>query len=367
MRVELDQERFVEGLRTVARAAATRNAIAALTGVLLEASQQELVLRATDLELSIAHSLRAKVEQPGAALVPARHLFELVRRLPPGELALRVDPGSTTVRLRSQELEAVIHGLPEEQFPAAPRPVAGGAVTLDRSELHGLLRETGFATAHDESRPWFTGVFLTIGGQVVRAVATDGAVLACAERSVSNPAELGVQVILPGRSAQEIARVAAESDGARCEILPMHNHLRFRLGDTEVSTRLLEGQYPDVARVLPASYASTLTLQSERFIAACDRALLISRDGTLKLQGSPDGLHLSARSSEVGSVGERIPAALRGAPFEVGLNARLLLDGLRAMGTGSLLLEFAGPRTAVRFRRGADARSFFAVMPLVSF
>lgn len=367
MHVQIEQEHLVEALRTTVRAAATKHTIPVLTGILLQAADSQLQLRATDLEVSVAQRIPAGVRAAGAVVLPARYLYELVRRLPPGGIDLTVDPLSLAAHLRTIDTDLTLGGLPAEQFPAPPAARGDEAVTLAPRQLQTLLRETGFAIASDETRPWFTGVFCSVAGSAARAIATDGAVLAYAETPVSNPLGLDFSVIIPGRTAQELARVAGEARAERCVLHPIHNQLLCELGDTQVGTRLLEGQYPDVFRVLPAAFPSTAQVDVERLAAACDRAGLVSRDGSVRLEGGADGLQLSACSNEVGRVGERVPAIVSGPDFVVGLNVKFVLEGLRMMGAGPVLLEFAGQRCPVRFRRGPGSTSFFAVMPLISF
>ncbi|HWI62330.1 MAG TPA: DNA polymerase III subunit beta [Symbiobacteriaceae bacterium] len=366
MEFTISQDSFAEALRTAGRAVAGRSTIPALSGMLLEAQGQELRIRATDLEVEITCRAPARVRTEGAAVLPARYLSELVRRLPPGPVSVRVAPENAVARLVWEESESVIHGFPADQFPAAGAWTdETAALEIEGAALSTLLRETGFATAHDESRPWFTGVFLTVKGETAVAMATDSAVIAYSEARVHNPADLAFSVILPGRALQELGRLLPAA--GLCRVLPSHNRFRFAAGDVELTTRLLEGQYPDFRKYLPAAFPSAVTLSRERFLAACERAALAADQNGIRLEAGPDGLKVTSRTPEVGAVTERLPADLLGNPFAIPLNVHFVLNGLRSMNGADLLVEYAGPRTAVRFRAGGGARSYFAVMPLLSF
>lgn len=368
MQFSIAQSGLEEALRTVGRAVSPRNTIPVLSGIHLQAGGSELRLRATDLELSIGLTVPANVTAPGEIVLPGRYLSELVHRLPPGEVAVSVNPQNATARLRWDDSEAAVHGFVPDQFPAA----AGAeselpAVSIASDALRTLLRETGFATAHDESRPWFTGIFLTVKGDRAAAMATDGAIVAYSEAAVHNPAEIAFSVILPGRSLQELGRLLGASTLKECRIVPGHSLFRFELGALTLTTRLLEGQYPDFRRYLPTEYPSVVSVERERLTAACERGALAAHMGAVRLEAGPGGLHLTARTPEVGEVAERLAAVVTGPAFSVPINIQFVLSGLRSMAGDQVLVEYAGSRQAVRFRANPAARSYFSVLPLLSF
>ncbi|MGE5673176.1 MAG: DNA polymerase III subunit beta, partial [Mycobacterium leprae] len=237
MRFTLMQQPFQNALRAVGGALSPRNMIPALAGIHLEAKGSHVILRATDLEHAIRLELPATVVAEGAVVLPGRHLVELVRRLPPAEIAVSVDPGNSTARILCADSDFTVHGLAPDQFP--PDPVPGEErVTIDTGAVRTLLRETGFAVAHDESRPWFTGVHLVIRGEAAEAMATDSAVLAYSRVVVANPFDLAMAVIIPGRSVQELSQLLAGEDAERCDMIPVHNQLLFRFGALTLTTRL---------------------------------------------------------------------------------------------------------------------------------
>lgn len=366
MRVTIQQEVLDEGLRTVGRAVSTRNTIPVLSGISLQAEDGWLRLRATDLERSVATAVEAEVHQPGALVLPGRSLLELARRLPPGRVEIVADLANSTARLACDEVAFTMHGFPADQFPQEAAELGQGGVTMTAGELRRLLRETGFATSHDESKPWFTGVYLAVQGDRAVAMATDAAVVAYGEVPVSNVRDVAFSVILPGPTVQELGRQLS-AGAERCELFLIHNQMRFGLGGVTVTSRLLEGQYPDFRRVMPTQFPSRLRLSRPRLLEALDRAALMAKDSEIRLEGKPGTLHLSARTPEVGRVEERVPAEQDGPPFETGLNVRYLLEGLRAMEGPEVLVEYAGPRSPVRFRTAPGEAAFFAVMPLLTF
>lgn len=367
MRFTLDQPSFEDGLRTVGRAVSARNTIPVLSGIYLETRGQELRLKATDLEVSVSCTIAADVSAEGAVVLPGRYLQELVRRLPAGPVAVSGHSANVTARIAWDESECTVHGFPAEQFPADPPAGEQAALTVACGALRTLLRETGFATGHDESRPWFTGVFLALQGEKLFAMATDAAIVAYSEAIVHNPGELSFSVILPGRSLQELSRLLAASGEETCHIEPRQNQFRFEIGSVALTTRLLEGQYPDFRRLLPQAYPTRVKMEHGRLLAACERASLMADQSAIRVEATDQGLAITARTPELGEVAERLPASLQGPAFAVPLNVRYVLEGLKSMTGPDVLIEFATARSAVRFRAAASAASFFAVLPLLSF
>jgi DNA polymerase-3 subunit beta len=367
MRLSIERDLLYQGLQTVGRAVSPRNLVPVLSGICLEASAGQLRLRATDLEVTVHCAVPADVREEGSVVLPGRYLQELARRLPPGPVELSVDANTAAARIAWEESASLVHGFPAGQFPQAPPETAEPSLTIAAPDLRRLLRETGFATGHDESRPWFTGVFFVARGSQAVAMATDAAILAYSEAHVHNPADLSCSVILPGRALQELGRVLAGGEGADCIVTARQNQFQFQLGDVTLATRLLEGQYPDFRKLLPNAWPSALTLSLPRLTAACERAALMADQNALLLEASPGSLRLSARAPELGEVVERIPADLTGDPFRIPLNVRYLLEGLRSLSAETVTLEYAGPRQAVRFRSGPETGAYFAVLPLLSF
>lgn len=368
MRVVVSQSDLYDGLRTVARAAAARNVIPALSGVRLSAAPGTLNLCATDLELTISHTVPADTTEADTVVAPGRHLLELVRRLPPGPVRLETLSGGSALRVGWGDSVASVQTFAPEHFPAPERPGPDQhALSLSSGALRRLLRGTGFATGHDESRPWFTGVFLTVKGSHAAAMATDAAIVAYCETTVHNPGDLAFSVILPGRSLQELAQVLPDGQDEPCLLLPRHHLLQVEAGPTVLTTRLLEGQYPDFRRLLPSAYPSQARIPRRELLAACERALLLSDQGSVRFEAAAGALQLTARAPEVGDIADRLPAAMTGAPFAVPLNARYVVEGLRSMESADVLLEYAGARSAVRFRADSTTPSYFAVLPLLSF
>lgn len=367
MHITISQESLYAGLKAVGRALPVRSVIPSLSGICLEVQGNELCLRATDMELTVQKTVQVSAARNGALVLPGRTLTELVRRIPPAQITITAPQGQNSACIRWNDSDCVVQGFGCEQFPAMPPGGPGPAVSMAADQLMRLLRETGFATGHDEARPWFTGVCLTISGPLATAMATDTAVVAYSEAQVENPGGVACTVIIPGRSLLELERLLAETGAASCQFTLSHNQLQFHLGNVTLVTRLLEGQYPDFRRLLPTQFAALVRLDRRQLLDALERTSLLATHGAVQLSAEGGHLTLSARSPELGQLTDRLAAHIHGSPFTLPLNGRFLIEGLKSMTSPEVLLEFHSPRTAVRVRSSTGAAAFFAVLPLLQF
>lgn len=367
MHLIVEQETFAAALTTVSKAVSAKNTIPALSGVLLRARQDTLMLQATDLELAMQSSAPAQVLEEGAIVLPARYLTDLVRRIPFGQIELSVDRHNYTATLRWQKSQYMIHGFPPDQFPHIPEPDVSSLFTISQSLLREVLRQTAFAAAHDETRLYLTGVHLTIRGTELLAVATDSARIAHSRAHIQNPAGVAAQAIVPSRSLHELVKVLSGEPGDDARIAVTANQIFFDLGNLRVISRLLEGQYPDVLRLIPHQYATRVKVARDQFLEAIERAALITKDSAVKLGITPGLLTITANTPEVGQVYEEVPIELSGDPLDIGFNARLLMDGLKVMVDQEFTFEFSGNRHPSRITSAGDEAFLYVVLPLITY
>lgn len=367
MKIVVSQEVFAEALTTVSKAVSAKNTIPVLSGVYLEGRNGGLTLRSTDLELAIECSAQGQVLTEGAIVLPARYLTDLIRRIPFGDIELTVDPSNYTATLKWGKSQYLIHGFPPDQFPQIPSPTAGQTISLPQPLLRDLLRQTTFAAAHDEARPYLTGVFFTVKGEELAAVATDSVRIAHSHTTLNNVAGVQLQAIVPSRSLNELARVLSGEPGDEVRISVTSNQVFFDLGPVKVISRLLEGQYPDVMRLVPQHYQTTASISKDAFLEAVERAALITKDSAIKLNVHGGTLTITANTPEVGQASEEVPVDLQGEPLEIGFNARYLMEGLKALDDQEFLFEFSGSRNPSRIRPAGGERFVYVVLPLITY
>lgn len=368
MKIVIAQDALNAALSTVAKAVSTKNTIPVLSGILLSARGETLTLRATDMELSIGSSGPAQVLQEGEIVLPARYLSDLVRRIPFGDLELTADYRNFTATLRWGKSSYVIHGFQAEQFPSLPEIDETSVFTASQSLLRDFLRQTSFACAHDESKPWLTGVLFTLRDDKLTGVATDGSRIAYREAQVENTAGHHFSVIVPSRSLNELTRLLSSESADNARICVTANQVFFDLGNVRIISRLLEGQYPDVMRLIPQNYPTQITANKADFLDAIERAALIAQHGAVKIGLTSGKITITSNTPEVGQVYEEVSAGdIQGDPLDIGFNSKLIIDCLKVLDDSQFRFQCSGSRLPARLQPVDDSNFIYVVLPLISY
>lgn len=366
MRFVIAQQDLASGLQVVARAISSKNTLPILTGILINAAEDHLTLTATDLEIGIECRVPARVLVPGSTVLPARHLTDLVRKIPFGEITMDLDQKNYTITMRWGRSQYIIHGQSPDQFPYLPSTGTATPYALSHGLLRGILRQTAFAVSHDETRPVLTGALFKIRGEVLEVIATDGVKIAFRRGQIESTG-FDTAVVVPGRTLNELSRLLSGDDKDAVKVFITQNQAFFDLGNIKVVSRLLEGQYPDVMRLVPQNYASTAYVHNVDLLEACDRASLLAKDGAIKLAVTADTIIVTANTPEVGQVYEEVSSSLEGEPLEIGYNVRYLLEGLRACDDEEIAFNFAGSRSPARIKPRNHENFLYIVLPLITY
>lgn len=368
MKISVPQDSLSTALSTVSKAVSTKNTIPVLSGILLSARGETLTLRATDMELSIASTITAQVMQEGEIVLPARYLSDLVRRLPFGDIELVADYRNYTATMKWGKSQYVIHGFQAEQFPTLPEIDESSAFVTPQPLLRDFLRQTNFACAHDESKPWLTGVLFTLRDDKLTGIATDGSRIAYREAQVQNEGDHRFSVIVPNRSINELTRLLSSEPADDARICVTANQIFFDLGRVRMISRLLEGQYPDVMRLVPQSYPTQIVVNRAEFLDAIERAALIAQNGAVKLGIASEKLTITSNTPEVGQVYEEVPAGeLQGDPLDIGFNSKLLIEFLKVLEDAEFRFQSSGSRHPARLQPVGDSHFVYVVLPLISY
>jgi DNA polymerase III subunit beta len=370
MQVTVERSALLKSLGHVHRVVERRNTIPILSNVLIRASGGTLGLKATDLDLEVTESLPADVTQPGATTVPAHMIYDIVRKLPDGaQVSLETTGDTGQMQIRSGRSRFTLQTLPESDFP----DLAAGDMThrfhLPAQELRRLIEKTQFAISTEETRYYLNGIYLHTAendaGPVMRAVATDGHRLARVETAAPAGSAGMPGVIVPRKAVAEIIKlVETAGDEVGLELSPAKIRITFE--SVVLTSKLIDGTFPDYQRVIPANNDKTLIVERGDFAAAVDRVSTISseRGRAVKLAVSDGQLTLSVTNPESGSAVEELQADYSAAPIEIGFNARYLLDITEQLDsdTATFKLADAGSPTLVQDREGASA--LYVLMPM---
>lgn len=375
MKLSCLQENLDKGLNIVSRAVPAKSTLPALSNVLLSTDQGRLKLAATNLEVAISCWIGAKVEEEGDITVPANLLAEFVRSLPNDRIDLTLSRRTRTVNLRCARFEANIKGIDAEEFPTLPASGDGFKILVDAVTLHDSIGQVVFAAATDDSRPVLTGVLVIFSGSTMTMVAADGFRMAVKKAPLGASVEEEVSIVVPARALRELGRIIADSgEPVEISVTPNRNQVLFRLGNVELVSRLIEGQFPPYERIIPAPSPNKVVVSTGEFLNANRITAIFARDNSniVRLQFTPgeEGMTagkmtLSATSTEVGdNVGE-IDAAIVGQPPEIAFNSRYLDELLKALEKSSQLsIEVTSASSPGTFRPVGGEDYLHIIMPM---
>ncbi|HEV2712863.1 MAG TPA: DNA polymerase III subunit beta [Gaiellaceae bacterium] len=360
LKITCTRDELVRQLATVSRAASTRTTVQVLAGILLTAEGGRLHLAATDMELSLRTSMDAAVDTGGAVVVPGKLLVDLARLLPGEDVSLEHRQGEGVVEIVSGAATYRLHTYNAEDFPRLPEPV-GEMATIDAEALLATATKVSRAASRDESRPVLTGILVRFEGANLVMAATDSYRLAVKETSMSAPAP-ELDAIVPARALLELARVA--QGASELQLGVQENQVLFASDGVLLTTRRIEGQFPNYRQLLPESFEHELTLPREELLEVVRRvAVMAQRNAPLRLHLAEGELTVSAQTQDVGEARESMPAAFSGDQLDIGFNPEFLRDGIESAEGDELRVKLISPlRPAVL--QGASDDFSYLIMPI---
>ena len=372
MKLVCSQAELNASLQLVSRAVAGRPTHPVLANVLLtaDAGTGRLSLTGFDLSLGIQTSLSAAVHSSGAITLPARLFGEIVARMPSDSpISLSCDDGSEQVELTSASGSYQMRGMPAEDFPELPLAQAGTPIRLDPEVLIKGLRATLFASSGDEAKQLLTGVHLGLDEQGLECAATDGHRLAVLQLQNSADGESQLDVTVPARSLRELERLLSSRGGSDpVSLFCDRGQVVFQWADQVLTSRSLDGTYPNYRQLIPESFARSLKLDRRGLLGALERVAVLAdqHNNVVKLSSDPAAgqLAISADAQDVGSGSEAIAAEVEGDPIQIAFNVRYVLEGLKAMAAERVELQCNAPTTPVVLTPLDDSAFTYLVMPV---
>src|SRR5437868_2334276 len=361
MKIVCQQQELTHKLGIVSRAVSTRATVQILSGVLLRAEGSRLHVAATDMELSLRSSLEAQVEGEGAVVVPGRLLVDLVRLLPADEVTLEYRAEEGVVHVTCGPSHASLHTYAAEDFPRLPDLDAVGTFTVGRETLLETVSRVARSASRDESRPVLTGILVRFEqGKLVMA-ATDSYRLYVKETPFAGDAP-ELEAIIPARALGELGRVAQSGDTV--ELGVHENQVVFVAGDVWLTTRRIDGQFPNYKQLLPETFEHDLTVPRAELLDVVRRAaVMIQRATPLQLRFADGEVTVVARTHEVGESKESMPVAYTGEPLEIGFNAEFLKEGLESIEGDDVKMKLISPLRPAILTDEADDFTYL-VMPI---
>ncbi len=370
MKLTIERGELLRALGHVTSVVERRTTIPILSNVLIRASGASLMLKATDLEREVIEQVPAKVAQPGALTIPAHLLHDIVRKLRDGtEVELKREPEKDRLTLTAGQSRFSLQTLPADDFP----DLAGGdfphRFEVAARDLKRLINKTRFAISTEETRYYLNGIYLHSAQRgntpTLRAVATDGHRLAQVELERPAGAEGMPGVIVPRKTVNELQRLLETTDQA-VDVAVSPAKVRFEIGTVTLTSKLIDGTFPDYGRVIPQGNDKDLKVPNADFMQAVDRVSTIAseRGRAVKLSINGAKLTLSVNNPEGGSATEELDVEYSSQPLEIGFNARYLLDIAQQLESDTAHFKLADPGSPTMVRDGADEGALYVLMPM---
>jgi DNA polymerase-3 subunit beta len=369
MKATIERATLLKGLSHVQSVVERRNTIPILSNVLIEATDQaSLKLMATDLDLQINETVAAAVDQTGATTVSAHTLFDIARKLPEGaQVELSVAEGRMTIV--AGRARFTLATLPRDDFPVIAEGELPTSFELPAETLKQIIDKTRFAISTEETRYYLNGIFLHVSDEgsqpVLKAAATDGHRLARVTVQRPDGAEGMPDVIVPRKCVGELRKLLDEIDGSVGVSLSA-TKIRFDLGQALLTSKLIDGTFPDYSRVIPTGNDKILKIDPRSFEEGVDRVSTIATEKTraVKMGLDKDRITLSVTSPENGTAAEEVPGDYTALPFEIGFNSRYLLDILGQLEGDQIEVHLADAAAPTLIRENDKAPALYVLMPM---
>jgi DNA polymerase-3 subunit beta len=365
VKISLEREALLAQLQTVSRVASTRSAIQALSGVQIVVANGACELRATDMDVGLRVPLEAEVIREGVVVLPARLLLDVVRSLPSSNVSIELRAVEQDAEIISGNATFHIRTLRAEDFPPFPEPDPDMAVEVPTAAFVSTALKVAGSASRDETRPVLTGISVSANDDELRMVATDSYRLSVKETTLESPLSRSFEVNVPARALQELARIAAQADQERLTVSVGQNQILFVLDRIVLSSRLIDGQFPNYRQLLPESFEHELRFSGVELTDVVRRiSLLAQKNAPLRLSFKPGELTISAQTPDVGEALESVPVAFQGEPLEIGFNPEFLRAGLEAIEDADVIVKLISPLRPGLLEAADESRFQYLIMPI---
>lgn len=363
MRISCSKTELVKGIQAVQGAISTKTTLPILSNLLLETQEAELHLAATNLEVGIECRVPAKIMEPGGVTVPARKLGEIVRELPEAEVNITTKNNLVTVNCQKSVFK--ISGLSKEDFPQIPQLEKENSFTFKQEFLKEMLKRTSFAVSHEETTYTLNGLLFSISENELKLVATDGRRLAHIQKKIEMPKTIKREVIIPTKATNELSHLLGMGD---LRIFLTENQIAFHLDRQGVKliSRLIEGRFPDYAKVIPGKAKEKINLLREPFLSTLKRTAILTseKSNSVRLDISRDRMMLRAITPEVGEAKEELDINYQGGDFSIAFNPDYMLDFLKNEDSEEICLELTDSLSPGLMRPLSEEKYLYVIMPM---
>ncbi|MBY0063523.1 DNA polymerase III subunit beta [Priestia aryabhattai] len=375
MKFIIQKDYLVRSVQDVMKAVSSRTTIPILTGIKIVATEEGVTLTGSDSDISIESFIPNEeegkeivdIQKPGSVVLPARFFSEIVKKLPKDIVELDVQSHFLTI-IRSGKAEFNLNGLDAEEYPHLPQIEENNMFRLPTDLLKNMIRQTVFAVSTSETRPILTGVNWKVDGKELTCIATDSHRLALRKATIETGNEATYNVVIPGKSLSEFSKILDDSHEL-VDIVITENQVLFKTKHLLFFSRLLDGNYPDTSRLIPADSKTDVILNVKEFLQSIDRASLLAREGrnnVVKLSTLDEGIvEISSNSPEIGKVIEEVQSqSISGEELKISFSAKYMLDALKALEGTDIKINFTGAMRPFVIRTLEDDSMLQLILPV---
>lgn len=374
MKVTVLQENLARGLSIVSRAVSPRSTLPVLSNILVATDEGRLRLSATNLELGITCWIAARIDEEGSTTVPSRTFSDLVSAMPNDQVQMTLDVKTQSLHVKGGASNNDIKCIDSQEFPPLPTPDMEGAVQLNVADFKEMIHQVAFSASTDEARPVLMGVLMNVEKDKVTMAAADGFRLSVRKAQLSQSVSQPINVIIPARALNELARVAADGEGLIYMVVPKNRgQVLFRVKDVEVVSQLIDGTFPDYHQIIPRSYKSRTLVSTASLLKACKQAEIFAREGSnvarldikeSKGEMQPSEVEISATSEETGKNETIVEATVDGGSVLIAFNVKFLREALEVIKTPNVALETSAANAPGVVRPVGDDDFLHVIMPM---
>lgn len=362
MKFSATKEILLEGIQEVQTAINVKSSLPILSNILIEATDDNVVLTTTDLDIGIVSKIPIKPQMTGAITIPAKKFSDIIKELPEKETISISVKKNNVVNIECEKNTFKIMGLPKEEFPQLPELKDKDSITLQQKKLKTMLRMTSFAMSHDETRYVLNGVLFVVKPAYIRLVATDGRRLAMVEDKMQLPKTMERKFIVPAKAINELDKILGNDGDVR--IFFGDNQIFFDTGRTRLVSRLIEGEFPNYEQVIPKEAKEKIVVPRGVFLSAIKRAALFTNPDSMavKIEVGRDKITISKNSPYLGEAHVEVDAEYKGKDLSVGFNPDYLTDLLKNIDQEKVGFELVDPEKPGAVRMGSEY--VYVVLPM---
>jgi len=374
MKVTVLQENLARGLSVVSRAVSPRSTLPVLSNILIATDEGRLRLSATNLELGITCWIAARIDEEGSTTVPSRTFSDLVSAMPSDQVQLTLDVKTQNLHVKGGASNNDIKCIDAQEFPPLPTPEMDSAIQLNVADFKEMIHQVAFASSTDEARPVLMGVLMHVEKDKVTMAAADGFRLSVRKAQLSQSVSQPINIIIPARALNELARVASDGEEPIYMVVPKNRgQVLFRVKDVEVVSQLIDGTFPDYQQIIPRNYKSRTLVSTATLLKACKQAEIFAREGSnvarldikeSKGEMQPSEVEISATSEETGKNETIVEATVDGGSVLIAFNVKFLREALEVIKTPNVALETSASNAPGVVRPVGDDNFLHVIMPM---